>query len=192
MKKTTKRLMSLALAAIIGTSFTGCGSNKKQANTDNSKDSIVYDINEDNQKLSILLEVDSNDSSALWNEKYGYFINDNNKGKFYDVLNDETIDFNNEYYTAHFDTYYLDFEDFVYNCDYFTGNERREYALNKGLTKKSLLRIDGSFHSISDETYKIYFHNWLNYYSDDFKEYNAETYFKDKDFSKESTTLTKK
>ena len=122
-------------------SFSGCKSNEKQ-NTEIENDYIVSNVNEDNQRLSILLEYDKENNIILKDEKYGYFINDDKNGKFYDVLNNETIDFNNELLNKYFDIYYINFENYYISDTMISSDDKIDYTFNNGISIIELKNYD--------------------------------------------------
>lgn len=193
-----KGVATLLAATMIG-SFSGCKSNEKQ-NTEIENDYIVSNVNEDNQRLSILLEYDKENNIILKDEKYGYFINDDKNGKFYDVLNNETIDFNNELLNKNFDIYYINFENYYISDAMISSDDKIDYAFNNGISIIELKNYESklcgcrsiySRDTIPSVDYKKFFdfHGERNSF---FSKYDSKTYFKDNEDLSNSNSLTKK
>jgi len=137
--KLFKRILALSLAGAMIASLNGC--NNKKEIYDNT-DKIVSDVNEDGFKLSVLVEKDYR-NKKIFNERYGYFNDDNTL--FYDVLHDETLHLDEEYFKF-YNAYYTDFE-YIYNHFNFKA-KCDEYHLNKCISLYELKKMDSKLKTV--------------------------------------------
>lgn len=181
MKIKLKGITALALAAVMGCSFSGC--KKEKTNPNIKPEQLISDINEDGEKLSILIEVDKTTGDPVFDELYGYFVNDGENGQFYDIIHDKTIDFNDTF-NNHFDVYYSTFEDVYFQPKAIVSKkDRQNYAANEGITFEDLIFQSDAYHSYSGshtDYYTLDYNSSFKYFTPDcFTKFDAKTYFGD-------------